>query len=122
MLSASGQITPRKWSHDLAFAKRHKLTPTTWQYPNESDTAPFGITRPTAYIGSTASSVLNAKSRTVWDGLATTMGDTTKIISQDSQIRMDEIAKINKAKNRQFDLGSNTLRKLTDILLNITTF
>ena len=34
MLSASGQITPRKWWHDPAFAKLRKLTPTTWQYPS----------------------------------------------------------------------------------------
>ena len=32
MLSASGQITPRKWWHDPAFAKLRKLMPTTWQY------------------------------------------------------------------------------------------
>lgn len=79
------------------------------------------ITRPTASLGTTTSDTLTAQSRTYWDSFASTLGDMTKNISQDSEIRLDEVSTLNKSKNRAFDLGSNTLSKLTDILRNITS-
>lgn len=75
--------------------------------------------RPTVEIAD--SSILNTYEKSVWDSLAVRIGDATKMISQDSQIRMDEISKQNQQKNRHYELGSNVLNKLTDLLRDITS-
>lgn len=77
------------------------------------------IIRPTEIMTVGGSDLLLPHTRTYWDALAINLGDTTKTISQDSQIRMDEINNLNKTKNRTFDLGSNSLNKLTEILRSI---
>ena len=81
-----------------------------------------GIVRPTQNLGSTTGSGLVAHKRSSWDAFASNLGDMTRTLGQDSQIRMEEIAQLNKQKNRSFDLGSNTLNKMTELLRSMTEF
>jgi len=55
----------------------------------------------------------------VWSNFATQLANATKLMNQDSQIRMDEIEKLNQAKNRSYDLATKTITSLSDILRSI---
>ncbi len=59
--------------------------------------------------------------KTIWDALAVQLGESTKIIGQSSQIQMDAINKLSQEKNRHYELGSNVLNKMTEILRSITS-
>lgn len=63
--------------------------------------------------------LLNTYAKTVWDALARNIAEATKILNQDSQLRMDEISRLNREKNRNYDLATNTLNKMTDVLRSI---
>lgn len=78
-----------------------------------------GSFRPTVEIASSGTLVSHEK--TVWDALAVQLGDATKIIGQSSQIQMDSINKLSQEKNRHYELGSNVLNKMTEILRAITS-
>lgn len=75
--------------------------------------------RPTVEIA--VDGTMTAYEKTIWDALAVRIGDATKIISQSSQIQMDEINSLNQQKNRHYELGSNTLNKMTELLREITS-
>lgn len=75
--------------------------------------------RPTVEIASGA--LLKSHEKTIWDGLAVKIGDATKIIGQDSQVQMDAINRLSQQKNRHYDLGSNVLNKMTELLRDITS-
>lgn len=57
--------------------------------------------------------------KTIWDALARNIADATRFLNQDTQILMDEISGLNRQKNRNYDLATNTLNKMTDILRSI---
>ena len=57
--------------------------------------------------------------KTIWDALARNVADATRFLNQDTQVLMDEISKLNKQKNRNYDLATNTLNKMTDILRSV---
>ena len=63
--------------------------------------------------------LLRPYAKTVWDALARNIAEATKILNQDSQLRMDEISRINREKNRNYDLATNTLNKMADVLRSI---
>jgi hypothetical protein len=75
--------------------------------------------RPTVAIAS--GGVLLKYQKSVWDQLAVSIGESTKLISQDSQIQMDAINKLSRQKNRHYELGSNVLNKVTDLLRDLTS-
>lgn len=75
--------------------------------------------RPTIEIAD--GGTLTAHTKSVWDALAVNIGEATKIIGQSSQIQMDSINKLSQQKNRHYELGSNVLNKITEILRAITT-
>jgi hypothetical protein len=85
----------------------------------KTDAANPGGFRPTMDIA--AGGVLIAHPKSVWDALAINLGEATKIIGQDSQLRMDEINRLSQQKNRNYELGSNVLNKLTELLREITS-
>ena len=64
-------------------------------------------------------SFLTINSKTFWDALARNIAEATKVLNQDSQIRMDEISNLNRQKNRNYDLATNTLNKMADMLRSI---
>ena len=84
----------------------------------KSPTAP-GDFRPTVEIA--VGGTLTTHPKTVWDALAVNLGEATKIIGQDSQLQMDAINRLSQQKNRNYELGSNVLNKLTDLLRDITS-
>lgn len=55
-----------------------------------------------------------------WDKLAVNVAEATKLIGQDTQIRMNQISQTNKEKNRHYELASNSLNRLSSILRAIT--
>ena len=75
--------------------------------------------RPTVEIASAGTLLKHEK--TIWDALAVQLGESTKIIGQSSQIQMDAINKLSQEKNRHYELGSNVLNKMTEILRSITS-
>jgi len=84
-------------------------------HPIETELA---LTRPTESIilfGST----LQEHPKPIWDAFARNLAEATKILNQDTQIRMDEIAELNRTKNRSYDLASNTLNRMADILRSV---
>ncbi len=83
-------------------------------HPEEQDPNGFGYSRPTESIAT--GSTLNSYAKRVWDSLAINIGEATKLLGQENQVRMDEINQISKAKNRNYDLASNTINKLTELL------
>lgn len=64
-------------------------------------------------------SLLTQNSKTFWDALARNIAEATKILNQDSQLRMDEISSLNRQKHRNYDLATNTLNNLADMLRSI---
>lgn len=77
-----------------------------------------GLDRPTeALLG--FGTLLSPYAKTVWDALARNIAEATKVLNQDSQLRMDEISRINREKNRNYDLATNTLNKMADVLRSI---
>jgi hypothetical protein len=75
--------------------------------------------RPTIEISSGTLLVKHAK--TVWDALSVSIGEATKIIGQSSQIQMDAINRLSQQKNRHYELGTNVLNKMTDLLREINS-
>lgn len=66
-----------------------------------------------------AGGVMIAYDKNTWDKLAVNVSETTKLISQDTQIRMNEINQLNKEKNRHYELASSSLNRLSGILRSI---
>jgi hypothetical protein len=55
----------------------------------------------------------------VWEGYGQTLADAVTLLSQDSQIKMNDVNSLDKQKNRHFDLANGALQKLSEILNNI---
>ena len=54
-----------------------------------------------------------------WDLFSQSLSKVSEVLSADSQARMDEIDRISRGKNRNYELASDTLNKMTDILRSI---
>lgn len=54
-----------------------------------------------------------------WDLFSQSLSKVSKVLSSDSQARMDEVNRISRGKNRSYELASETLNKMTDILRSI---
>lgn len=79
------------------------------------------LTRPTEnIIDGTLTPV--AYEKPTWDRLTVNIANATKVINQDTQLRMDDINSLNKSKNRHYELATGSLNKLANILRAITTF
>lgn len=75
--------------------------------------------RPTFdFVGSDANMFIK-HSQTEWDLFSQNLSKTSKVLSADSQARMDEINRISRGKNRNYELASETLNRMTDILRSI---
>lgn len=81
------------------------------------------LTRPTENLmdSYTTFSTMRSYSKGTWDAMAVNISEATKIINQDTQLRMDEINKLNKAKNRHYELATSSLNKMAGILRAITS-
>lgn len=79
-----------------------------------------GITRPLLALINGAG--LHRHDKRIWDKFSVDMGEVTKQIGQDTQLRMDEINQLNKAKNRHYELASNVLNKSGELLRAMTSF
>lgn len=55
----------------------------------------------------------------VWDRFSIELGNATQQIGRDSQIRMQEIARMNEQKNRHYEMGSNILSRTAEIIRSI---
>jgi hypothetical protein len=55
----------------------------------------------------------------VWDRFSLNLGEATQQIGRDSQIRMQEIARMNEQKNRHYEMGSNVLSRTAEIIRSI---
>ena len=75
--------------------------------------------RPTLDIATDGT--LTKHEKTKWDALSVNIGEATKIIGQSSQMQMDAINRLSQEKNRHYELGSNVLNKLTELLREITS-
>lgn len=98
------------------FDSRYAPTDPQRQHPMEIRT---GVARPLLAMVRNdlfLPGTLDFRDRTEWDRFAVSVGQATDLLSQDSQIRMDRISSISREKNRNYDLGSNTLNKMADIL------
>jgi hypothetical protein len=93
----------------------------TSYHPIEAEMQPEepGLFRPTVEIATDGT--LNRHTKSIWDALAVSVGESTKLISQDSQIQMDAINKLSQQKNRHYELGSNVLNKVTELLRELTS-
>ncbi|WP_163850677.1 hypothetical protein [Pseudooceanicola aestuarii] len=76
------------------------------------------LTRPTERIVSGTG--FESYTKSTWDTLAVNIAEATKLINQDTQLKMDEINALNRQKNRHYDMASNALNKMADILRAIT--
>lgn len=54
-----------------------------------------------------------------WDGFNTRLSDTVTLLNQDNQIRQNRISQEESQANRHFELVSNTLRRMFDLLQTI---
>ena len=59
---------------------------------------------------------LQSLSKRQWDNFVIDLGEMTKLIGQDTQLRMDAITQMNSEKSRHYDLASNTLNKANQII------
>lgn len=84
-------------------------------HPVETDRA---LDRPVEAILGTGTNLISY-AKPVWDAFARNLAEATKVLNQDSQIRMDEVSRLNRQKNRNYDLATNTLNKMADILRSI---
>ncbi len=57
--------------------------------------------------------------QTDWDLFSQNLSKVSKVLTADSQARMDEINRISRGKNRNYELASDTLNRMTDILRSI---
>lgn len=73
-----------------------------------------GITRPLENL--TNGTALRQHNKTVWDLFATNLSEATKLLSQDTQILMNDINAVNKEKNRHFQLATNSIKKMNDMI------
>lgn len=89
-------------------------------HPEEQLASGLGYSRPTENIATAG--ILERHAKRVWDSLAINLGDATKLLGQENQIKMDEINSMSKEKNRNYDLASNTLNKLAELVRAITDF
>jgi len=67
----------------------------------------------------TSNHALQAHKKGVWEGYGQTLADAVTLLSQDSQITMNDVNSLDKQKNRHFDLANGALQKLSEILNNI---
>jgi hypothetical protein len=68
----------------------------------------------------TPGGALFREDKNTWDKMAVNVAEMTKLIGQDTQIRMNEINQINKQKNRHYELASSALNRMSGILRSIT--
>jgi hypothetical protein len=54
-----------------------------------------------------------------WDLASQNLAKVSKILSQESQLQMDRINALSREKNRNYDIATETLTKMTDILRSI---
>lgn len=108
-LTQAERLTVMMFDKTLAFAAGNSF------HPLERKN---NVTRPTENIV-TITGQFYTHSKDIWDKLAVNVAEATKLLNQDSQMRMDEVSKLNSAKNRHYDLATGTLTKLSDILLSI---
>lgn len=57
--------------------------------------------------------------RDYWDKWSTQLADTVTILNQKNQLKQNEIDNDSKQANRHFDLGTNALRKMNEMLMSI---
>ena len=74
------------------------------------------------FIGDTlafAGVLLKPHTQQEWDLFSQSLSKVSKVLSADSQARMDKVNEISRGKNRSYELASETLNKMTDILRSI---
>lgn len=69
--------------------------------------------------GMRLTATLVAHTQKEWDLFSQNLAKTAKLLSQDSQARMDEVNKISRAKNRNYELATDTIGKMAEILRSI---
>ncbi|NIZ11993.1 hypothetical protein [Phaeobacter sp. HF9A] len=89
---------------------------TNTMHPSEAEQ---GLNRPTLPLISSDGSTLVPHSKEDWNAFATNIGEMTTLIGQDSEVRMAEVTELGETKNRQYQLGSNVLNKMTNIIRSI---
>jgi hypothetical protein len=62
---------------------------------------------------------LTLQRRDYWDKWSTQLADTVTILNQKNQLKQNEIDNDSKQANRHFDLGTNALRKMNEMLMSI---
>ncbi|MEZ5753393.1 MAG: hypothetical protein R3D90_01070 [Paracoccaceae bacterium] len=62
---------------------------------------------------------LTLQRRDYWDKWSTQLADTVTILNQKNQLKQNEIENDTKQGNRHFDLGTNALRKMNEMLMSI---
>ena len=62
---------------------------------------------------------LNSYSQTQWSTYGTRLSQAVTIINQNSQLKMNDVTSLQKEADRHFELASNALSKMQDIISNI---
>lgn len=85
-----------------------------------------GASRPTisvfaeAVAGVSIPGAFKTATQKEWDLASQSLAKVSKILSQEGQLQMDRINALSREKNRNYDLATETLTKMTDILRSIT--
>lgn len=89
------------------------LDATNTSHPVESERS---VVRPTLEMVGTPMPI---HPKDVWDRFSLSLGNATQQIGRDSQIRMQDIARMNEVKNRHYEMGSSVLSRTAEIIRSI---
>lgn len=82
----------------------------------------YGVTRATSNLSSEAAAdagSLRLERRDYWDKWSTQLSDNVTLLNQKNQLKQNEIENASKEANRHFDLGTNALKKMNEMLMAI---
>ena len=85
----------------------------------------YGIDRPTQQFlidNGESGQDLERYKKTTWDTFSTELSDAVTQLNQQVQIKQNEIDDASKQQNRHYELGSNALSKMYDMLQSISSF
>lgn len=100
------------------FEKRYVTANSNSYHPLEKE---LNTLRPTISVFTDffIAGVFKPKMQKEWDLDSQNLAKVSKILSQESQLRMDQINALSREKNRNYDIATETLTKMTDILRSI---
>ena len=78
------------------------------------------LDRPTLALQVNGASVGGAFTKDAYDNFSTTLGDAVGILDREIQILADEANQISRQRNRHFDLATQTMTRMTDLIVTIS--